>query len=306
MNWTEIKIKVPTRNIETATDITNMIVEHGVYIEDYSNLENEAMEIAHVNLIDESLLNKDRNYGIIHVYISPEDNPFESIAFLRERFCACNIENEILTSECNQEDWINNWKKYFKPINVGEKLLIQPLWQDQNENTQDKIVLKIEPGLAFGTGSHDTTKLCLELIEKYLNANDKVLDVGCGSGILSIASLLLGASYATGVDIDSLAIKTANENARVNNVQDRFNAVCGNLTEKILGTYNIIVANIVADVIIKLSKDVCNFMTHNTTYIMSGIIESRRDDVLSSLINRFNILEEKNQNGWVALVAKLK
>lgn len=306
MNWTEIKIKVPTQNIEMATNIANMVVEHGVYIEDYSNLENEAMEIAHINLIDESLLNKDRNYGIIHVYISPEDNPLESIVFLRERFCACNIENQILTSECNQEDWINNWKKYFKPMRVGKKLLIQPLWQDQEENIQDKIVLKIEPGLAFGTGSHDTTKLCLELLEKYLNSNGTVLDIGCGSGILSIASLLLGARYATGVDIDALAVKTAIENARVNNVQDRFEAICGNLTEKVSGTYDIIVANIVADVIIKLSIDTCKFMSHNTIYIMSGIIESRKDDVLRSLVNRFNILEEKNQNGWVALVAKLK
>lgn len=306
MNWTEIKIKVPAKEIDKATDIANVVTEQGIYIEDYSNLEAEALEIAHIDLIDEGLLKKDRDFGIIHVYINQEDNPIESIAFLKERLSSCKIPNEILTSQCNQEDWINNWKKYFKPINVGKKLLIQPLWENESHNNIDRVVLKIEPGLAFGTGSHETTRLCLEFLEKFLKKDDSVLDIGCGSGILSISSLLMGAKHATGVDIDSLAVKTAVENAKINNVQNKFHAICGNLTQKVSGTYDVIVANIVADVIISLSQNVCKFMSENTTYIMSGIIDSRKKDVLNSLSTKFDIIEEKTQNGWVALVAKMK
>ena len=166
--------------------------------------------------------------------------------------------------------------------------------------------MQLDPGLAFGTGTHETTRLCLELLEKYINSNVNVLDVGCGSGILSIASILLGAKSATGVDIDELAVKTALENAKINNVNNKINAVCGNLTEKISGKFGIIVANIVADVIIDLNKSIKNYMNENSIYLMSGIIESYKDNVLLSLESEFNILDIKTENGWVAIAAKLK
>ena len=195
--WSEIKITVGTKDIEVAGNIANMVVPNGIYIEDYSDLENEVMEIAHIDLIEESLLEADRSKGIIHVYVNPHENPIEAVSFIEERLKEQNIEYSIQIDDCATEDWVNNWKQYFHPMPIGEKLLIRPTWEDEYDAGGRK-VLHIEPGLAFGTGSHPTTKLCLETLEKYIDENSTVLDIGCGSGILSIASLLLGAKNAFG------------------------------------------------------------------------------------------------------------
>ena len=169
-----------------------MTVPYGIYIEDYSDLEAGAREIAHIDLIDEALLQKDRSKAIVHIYIEAGENPMEAVAFLTQRYQAEGIPFSIATEACREEDWINNWKRYFKPIPVGEKLLIRPLWEDAPDAC-GRTVLHLEPGLAFGTGSHETTRLCLELLEKYIRPGGAFLDVGCGSGILSVAALLLGA-----------------------------------------------------------------------------------------------------------------
>lgn len=304
MDWTEIIINVNTKDLEVAENIANMTVPYGIYIEDYSNLEEEIMEIAHVDLIDEELLKKDRNLAKIHIYISQEDNPFEAVSFLKERFTEQNIEFEIDTTNVKEDDWLNNWRKYFKPMEIGEKILINPSWF-KCENT-DRKVLNIDPGLAFGTGKHETTKLCLETLEKYVKEGDEVLDVGCGSGILGIASVLLGAKEALGIDIDEMAVKTANENAVLNNVSDSFSAIVGDLAEKVDKSYDVIVANIVADAIIILSKSVKNFMTKDSTYIVSGIIDTRLNDVKESIKDDFIVEKENFENGWYCLVLKLK
>lgn len=304
-DWTEVAITVNSKDIDTAGDIAQMVVPYGIYIEDYSNLEVETLEIAHIDLIDEELLKKDRTKGIVHVYISPEENPMEAVAFLRDRYNAEGIWNEITTANCAEVDWINNWKKYFKPIKVGEKLLIRPTWEDEYDAGGRK-VLHLEPGLAFGTGTHETTRLCMELIENYIKEEDTVLDMGCGSGILSVASILLGAKNAVGVDIDQLAVKTAIENAEINNVSDKFTGICGDLTEKVTGKFNVVVANIVADIVILLSKDAPTFMQKDSIYIISGIIDTRELDVLNAITDTFEIIERKEEKGWVAMAAKLK
>lgn len=305
VEWTEINISVLPQDADKAGDIAQMVVPYGIYIEDYTGLEKQVQEIAHIDLIDEELLQKDRSRAIIHVYISPEENPAEAIAFLGERYTAEGIDHKIETKGCEEEDWLNNWRQYFHPTPIGEKLLIRPTWRD-NYDAGERIVLNIDPGLAFGTGNHETTRLCLETLEKYIHGGEKMLDVGCGSGILAIAGLLLGAKEALGVDIDQMAVKTAEENAQINGVADRFNVVCGNLTDKVSGKYDVIAANIVADAIIMLSSGVKNFMDENTVYIMSGIIDTRRDDVVNAIKNDFEIVEEITDNGWVCLVAKAK
>lgn len=305
MDWTEVTITVNAKDVDKAGDIANMVVPYGIYIEDYSNLEEEAWEIAHIDLIDEDLLQKDRSKALVHIYISPEENPAEAVAFLRERYTAEGIENEICLDSCVEEDWINNWKQYFKPIPVGQKLLIRPTWEEV-QDSGGRTVLNLDPGLAFGTGTHETTRLCMELLEQYVRPGMNVLDVGCGSGILSVAALLLGADKAVGVDIDELAVKTAVENAEINHVEDRFTGICGNLTDQVTGTYDIVVANIVADVIIMLTKDVEQFMKPDTVYLMSGIIDTREQDVLAAVEQHFTIIDRKEEKGWVALSAKRK
>lgn len=304
-SWTEISVKVNTADIDTAGDIANMVVPYGIYIEDYSALEEETMEIAHIDLIEESLLKKDRTKGIIHIYINPEENPMESVSFLKERLNASGIEHEITVSDCKVEDWQNNWKQYFHPMPIGEKLLIRPVWIDDYD-ADGRAVLDIEPGLAFGSGSHPTTRLCLETLERYVKNGDEVLDIGCGSGILSIATLLLGAKHALGVDIDSLAVKTAKENAKQNGfAEDRFTAVQGNLSDKVSGKFDIVVANIVADIIMEFNTEVGKFLKDDGVYITGGIIENREDEVLYSFNqNGFEVIKRHENNGWLVFVLK--
>lgn len=303
MDWTEIKINVSAKDLGTAGDIAQMVVPYGIYIEDYSALEQEVREIARIDLIDEALLQKNRDEGVIHVYISPEESPKEAVSFLSERLNAEQIPHEITCESCAEEDWLHNWKQYFHPIPVGERLLIRPTWRGEYD-PQERVVLNLDPGLAFGTGTHETTRLCLTALERYMNAGARVLDVGCGSGILAVASLLLGAGRAVGVDIDELAVKTAKENAALNQVEDRFEAICGDLTEKVSGKYDVVFANIVADAVILLSKDIAGFLKDGAVYIMSGIIDTRVQDVTQALEGRFEIMEKLAENGWYCLVAK--
>lgn len=307
MEWTEVKINVNTKDVDKAGDIAQMVVPYGIYIEDYSDLEEAAWEIAHIDLIDEDLLQKDRNKAVVHIYISPEESPAEAVAFLSERYNAEGIEHEIDLSICRNQDWENNWKAYFKPLPVGDKLLIRPVWEDEYD-ADGRIVLDIEPGLAFGNGGHDTTRLCLETLEKHINPDVELLDIGCGSGILGIAGLLLGAKNATGVDIDALAVKTAKENGTINGFEEpKFTVFEGNLTDKVTGKYDVVVANIVADIIVMFTENVGQFLKDDGVYITSGIIDTREQDVLDAFEKYgFEVIGRHESCGWLCFETKLK
>lgn len=304
MQWTELTVKVNNKDTDRASDIVSFAAEGGIYVEDYSSLEDDIFEVIPWGMIDEELLKKDRDSVLIHIYIKPEVNPVEIKAFLDERLDSAGISHEIELVLKEEDEWLNNWRQYYQPIEVGENLLIQPVFRDEVKDT-DRTVIKIEPGLAFGTGNHESTRLCLEAVEKYIKPGMRVLDVGCGSGILGIASVLLGAEEAFGADIDETAVRIANENAELNDVVGKFTAQCGDLTEKAKGKYNFILANIVADVIINLTDNIKNFMEDDATFVMSGIIDTREKDVLAALNkNGFDVIERKPENGWVCLVAK--
>lgn len=305
MDWTEICIEVPAADIDSAAAIANMTVPYGIYIEDYSDLEREVLEIARIDLIDEQLLKADRDKAKIHIYIDPEDNIDEAVSFLKERLNASDIAYTIDLSNVREDDWLNNWRKYFKPMPVGERLLINPSWYTDTD-PEGRAVLNIDPGLAFGTGKHETTRLCMEALEHYVSPGAKVLDVGCGSGILGIAAVLLGADSAFGVDIDETAVRTANETARINGVGDSFTAIAGDLVDKVTEKYDIVVANIVADAIIALSASVPRFMTDDAVYIVSGIIDARADDVKNAVKDSFDIVEENTLGGWYCFVLRQK
>lgn len=305
MDWTEICVEVPAADIDSAAAIANMTVPYGIYIEDYSDLEREVLEIARIDLIDEELLKADRDKAKIHIYIDPEDNIDEAVSFLRERLNASGIAYTIDLSNVREDDWLNNWRKYFKPMPVGERLLINPSWYTDTD-PEGRAVLNIDPGLAFGTGKHETTRLCMEALERYVSPGKKVLDVGCGSGILGIAAVLLGADSAFGVDIDETAVRTANENAGINGVGGRFTAIAGDLVDKVTEKYDIVVANIVADAIIALSASAPRFMTDNAVYIVSGIIDARADDVKNTVKDSFDIVEENTLGGWYCFVLRQK
>lgn len=304
MDWTEIKIKIPVSDIELAQSIALMAVPYGFYTEDYSNLEAEALEIAHIDLIDEELLARDRDNAVIHIYISPEESPAEAIAFLSERFSAEGISHVIENTPCSDEDWTNNWKKYYKPFSVGKRLYVCPAWMEPGDVGERRVLL-MEPGAAFGTGSHNTTRLCLEVLDSLIKDGDTVLDIGAGSGILSIAALLLGAKEAFAVDIDKFAAKTAAANAEMNGfLPPRYTAVCGDLADKVKGKYTVVAANIVADVIKRFIPVVGEYMTGDGVFLMSGIIDTRADEVLSCLSeNGFTLSGRRDEGGWVCLTA---
>lgn len=305
--WVEIKITVPVEKIEEASAIVSMTVPYGIYIEDYSSLEEEAMEIAKIDLIDEALLAKDRTKGVVHVYIAEENNPGEAVSFICSRLDAEKIPYETELAGCNREDWENNWRQYFQPMPVGQKLLIRPIWIDEYD-AGGRAVLNIEPGVAFGTGTHETTRLCLEALENHVDENTVMLDVGCGSGILSVAGMLLGAKSVVGVDIDPLAVKVAKENGKMNGFEgDRFTMIHGNLTDRVKGKYNVVTANIVADAIIMLTPGVKQFLLPDAVYIVSGIIDSRADEVSAALSeNGFEITRRREENSWVCMECRLK
>lgn len=305
MEYTEVKIYVPTEDTEKASGIAVMTVPYGIYIEDYSNLETEAWEIAHIDLIDEDLLGKNREESIIHIYLEEAMNPSEAVSFISQRLQEENINYKIETDGCSEEDWADKWKAYFKPTPVGNRLFIRPTWIDDYD-AGDRAILNIEPGAAFGTGTHDTTRLCLQVLDEIVTNEDTVLDIGCGSGILAIAAMLLGAQKGFGVDIDPVAVKTAAENGRMNGIsEDALQFVCGDLADKVTEKYSIVVANIVADIIKLFSTQVRAFMLPGAKFIASGIIDTRADEVCESLENAgLKITRRIENGGWVCLVCE--
>ena len=305
MDWTDVTVTVPRKQAELAAAIASMVVTGGVYVEDYGDLEEMVREIAHIDLIDEDLLKKDRENAVVHVYISPEENPAEALGFLRERFSAAGIPFSLGDRAVREEDWATNWKQYFHPQPVGKKLLICPSWEDPGD-VGDRAVLTLDPGMAFGTGEHATTRLMLKAMEEIITPDTHVLDVGCGSGILSMAALLLGAHSAVGVDIDPLAVKTAAENgANLGLTPPRYKMRLGNLAEAVEGQYQVVVANIVADAICLLSPDVPRFLTDDGVYLVSGILNTREAEVLAALNDcGFRVIDRKEGGDWLCLVTK--
>ena len=270
--WTEIQIEIPVSYTDQASAIAQMAVPYGIYIEDYSDLLEEAPKIAHIDLIDEDLLQKDRTQAVIHLYISPDANPAEAVSFLRERLEAESIPHSLSTGGIKEEDWAFGWKKYYHPLRVGEHIVICPSWES----------CSLEPGDVM-----------------------RMLDIGCGSGVLSIGAVLLGASQAVGVDIDATAVRVAAENAAMNRVEEKTRYLCGDLTDKVTGTYQVVCANIVADVIIRLAPQVGAFMDGNAVLLVSGIIDSRQEEVAQALEREgFSILESAEEKGWCAMAVR--
>ena len=302
MEWTDIRLTVSKADAEAAEAVATMIAEGGIYIEDYSDIEEQVEQIAHVDLIEQELLDKPRDTVIIHMYLEPGDSPVETLALIAARMEAAGIPYTSETEGVEQEDWQNGWRKYYHPMDVGQRLAVVPSWQDY-ETSRVKLIL--DPGLAFGTGGHETTNLCLEVLDERVRGGERVLDIGTGSGILAIAALKLGAAVAEGVDIDPVAVRTAGENAALNGVADKLTVLVGDLSDKASGRYDIITANIVANAIMALAPSVPGLMADDAVFIASGIIDSRKDEVIAALeAAGLAVLEVKEKRGWECIVCK--
>ena len=316
MNWIEIEIYTTTAGIEAVTGSLLGLGINGFVIQDPEDFR-EFLENKEQNwdYIDESLMSRQDGETVITAYLPENAQGLDYLEGVKAELNALKgrdsekafgrLEYEL--KNVREEDWANNWKQYFKPLCVGEKLLIKPSWEDIPEG-ENRTVLEIDPAASFGTGQHNTTQLCLELIEKNLSEGDRVLDLGCGSGILSIAAVLLGAESVKAVDIDANSVKIAGENAQKNAIpSDRYEAFCGNVIddEKLrerLGTgYDMVCANIVADVLLGMSPIFGGFLKPNGRLIISGIIDSRKDEVLDAVkAQGFELTEVRTKEDWTA------
>jgi ribosomal protein L11 methyltransferase len=239
----------------------------------------------------------------VHLYLSPDENCAEVAELLRDRLARAEIPFSLETAGVKQEDWENGWKQYYHALNIGRRLAIVPSWETCD--TQ-RTVITLDPGMAFGTGTHETTALCLETLDECISGGERVLDIGTGSGILAIAALKLGAREADGVDIDPMCVRTAGENAARNGVTENFRVLVGDLSDKATGQYDVICANIVANAIIALVPGVPALLAPNGTFLASGIIDTRKDEVIAAVqAAGLQIHTVKEKNGWVCLVCEL-
>ena len=316
MNWTQVKIYTTTEGIEPLTGSLLDLGIGGFVIEDAQDFDEFLHDTTpHWDYIDQDVMKKMKNCETsVTLYVADNPQGMEELAGAREivaRLKAQDSEGrygrlELELDNVNEEDWSNAWKKYYHPVRVGEHLVVCPSWEEYQPQEGD-VMLTLNPGMAFGTGTHDTTRLCMELLEKYITPEDSVLDVGCGSGILAITAALLGAKEIKGCDIDEVAVKVACENAALNKVADRIAFHKGDLTSQVEGSFQLICANIVADVIIRLSRDVGKYLAQDGIFITSGIIDTREQDVQDALAaNGFTVIERRTSGGWVALACKAK
>lgn len=302
MEWTDIKTTIPARFADSAEAIATGISGGGIYIEDYRDLEAQVEAIAHVDLIEQELLDKNRDEVIVHLYLSPDENAAEVAELMQDRLARAEIPYRMELSGVEQEDWETSWKQYYHAMDIGSRLAVVPSWE---EYETDRAVITLDPGMAFGTGTHETTALCLETLDSVIKGGERVLDIGTGSGILAIAALKLGAESAEGVDIDPMCVRTAGENAERNGVSGKLKVLIGDLSDKATGVYDVICANIVANAIKALSPQIPALLCENGLFIASGIIDTRRDEVIGAVCAAgLRVEEVKEKNGWVALVCR--
>ena len=300
-NWTKLTVVGHTRDLDTITSVMSML-DNGLMIDDYSDFTLNGM---YGDLVDDSILNADKNTVKVSLFVPEEKNLGEYRAYITERLCALGVEASIECEGMNEEDWSESWKQYYKPIPLG-RVTIVPAWESY-EAGEGEVVIRMDPGMAFGTGTHETTRLVMRIMQDEIKGGERVLDVGTGSGILSICASKLGAKSCNAYDIDPVAVKVAKENAERDG--------CTNITVGVSdllrgvdttnGKYDFCVANIVADIIIRMMPDIGAYLTDEAPLILSGIISERADEVRASVTeNGFTVVREERENDWLALMVK--
>ena len=304
--WTQVKVTVPLRELDALVAVMSMI-NNNLMIEDYSDIDTN-LKTCYGDLIDEKILNANKDIASVSVFIPSDRSYMDDLAYIRQRCGELDLHAEVELVGVNEEDWANSWKQYYKPIKIGEKIVICPAWERYTP-AADEIVIRMDPGMAFGTGTHETTHLVMTILEQEIKGGERFLDVGCGSGILSICASKLGAKSCNAYDIDPVAVKVARENAIADG--------CDNITVGVSdllhgvdlsgGKYDFCVANIVADIIIRMMPDIKDYLTADAPLILSGIIDSRADEVIAC-VNRegYSVMHIERENDWVALLCRRK
>lgn len=299
--WTKLTVKGQKKDLDDICAVVSMLDE-GLLIEDFSDLKINEM---YGDLIDESVLNADPDRVSVSIFVDSEHSPSEYVAFLRERFSSIGISADISLEGICEEDWAETWKKYYHPVKIG-RVTVVPAWEEYAP-AEGEVTVKMDPGMAFGTGTHETTRLVIRMLQDEIRRGDRVLDVGTGSGILSICASKLGASYCGAYDIDPIAVKVAEENVRADGAE---NIVCGvsdllSGVDKENGGYDLVLANIVADIVIRMLPDLSGYVNDGGRVILSGIIAPRAEEIINMLPRcGFRLVRRENENDWCALLAK--
>lgn len=299
--WTQIRVHCNVADLDAVAAIMGM-VSQGLQIEDYSDIET-GLNTVYGELIDEAILEADRTRGAVSIYLQDVAEIADARSFLRERFAAAQIPAlEMELVGIDEVDWVNEWKKFYHPIPISDRVTIVPLWEEYTPRP-DEVIVRMDSGMAFGSGSHETTRLCAGKLDKYIRPDMQVLDVGTGSGILAILAAKLGAVHVDGYDIDPIAVRVARENVAENGVSDKVALDVSDLLAAVRGQYDIICANIVADIVIRMAPDVGVFLKKGGVLIASGIIESREAEVRAALeAGGLSVIEVDHEKDWTVLV----
>ncbi len=306
MKWIKVKIDYYSKNLEnTKNSLINIFEEIGIK-------EIEVVDFFSDNYLDYNINFKKENeiWSMIGYII---DNKFAKIKLniIYDNLLEFSDNNEdfiyeIYTSKCSDDDWKDEWKKYFHTVNITDNIVIKPSWSTY-EPKENETVIEIDPGMAFGTGTHDTTALCVEFLEKYAKNRKKLLDIGCGSGILMLIGKKLGVEKVTGIDIDKKVEKVVHENFEKNNIKENYDLIIGNLVDKINEKYDLVVSNILVDVLTELLDSVEKILEDEAIIIFSGILDGK-EEKFSEKAKQLNLvqIDRNEKNGWVSLVFKYK
>ena len=308
-DWIEVTIITSTEAVEAVSAMLYNTGVEGVSILDPLDLIYRRDHTTDWDYFDESII--DTKSGVVIKGYYKKDQNFnkhlEEIKIGVNNLPSCGLDKgigSVIAQKVNEEDWENNWKKYYKPLKVGEKIVIKPIWEQYNKKPGE-IIVQLDPGMAFGTGSHETTRMCIKALERYVDDSSTVFDIGTGSGILAITAAKLGAKKTIGVDLDPVAVDSAKQNVSYNDINN-IEILYGDLLEVVKGKANIVVANIMADIIMFLTDQVKKVITKGGYFISSGIILCKKDEVINKLtICGFTIKEINVDGEWVCIVAKL-
>ena len=305
MKWIQVKVIFDFEDTQLATDlIADIFYEQGI-----TGLVVEAPDIEHPEDWGKDAITPDR-YSVI-AYLPNNEQSENQLKIIEKNLARLEKKNGIICniacSDVDESDWAHQWKAYFRPEKITENIVVKPTWRDYSGN-HDEIILEIDPGMAFGTGIHPTTRMCIEMIEKYLKPGDSFLDVGSGSGILMVAAAKLGAGKVWGTDNDEIAVDVAGNNLMQNGIAaSTFKVITGNLLENVGARFDVVAANITSKTILLLLDDIQKVLVKNSMFICSGIIEKDKNKVIQKIKNSgFEVIEILKKETWVSIVSMLR